>query len=76
MSGTVIDTIALDLANAASTVACTKELSLRYPYLTHVVLNAGGASWIGVDWLRATLSMIFNLHMAVTRPTYLSLIHI
>lgn len=68
--GTVIDTIALDLASAASTVACTKELSLRYPYLTHVVLNAGGASWIGVDWLRATLSMIFNLHTAVTRPTY------
>ncbi|WFD33459.1 3beta-hydroxysteroid 3-dehydrogenase [Malassezia cuniculi] len=68
--GTVIDTVSLDLASAQSTIACASELARRYPYLTHMILNAGGASWIGVDWLRATFSMLVNLHAAVTRPTY------
>lgn len=68
--GTRIETIALDLASAASTLACAAELARRVPYLTHVVLNAGGASWIGVDWIRAVLGMLTNMHRALTRPTY------
>jgi len=68
--GTVIDLVPLDLASIASTRACAAAVSAKYPYLTHMVLNAGGAAWTGVDWLRATWEMLSNLHKAVTYPSY------
>lgn len=54
-----------------STYACAiLALTSSYPYLTHLILNAGGARFTGINWLLATWSILTNLHKAVTRPTY------
>lgn len=68
--GTVIEVIPLDLASLASTRACADAVAERVPYLTHLILNAGGAAWLGVDWLHATWEIFTNLHKAVTLPSY------
>lgn len=42
----------------------------RYPYISHMILNAGAAPWAGLDWLLAIKSIILNLPDAVTFPRY------
>lgn len=68
--GTRIEVVSLDLASAASTKACAETVRTRYPYLTHLVLNAGGAAWAGINWPLAFFEILTSLHRAVTRPSY------
>lgn len=68
--GTVIDVVPLDLASLESTKACARTITAKVPYLTHIILNAGGAAWLGVDWLKATWEILTNLHKAVTLPSF------
>ena len=68
--GTRIEVVSLDLASIASTQACVQTVRERYPYLTHLVLNAGGAAWAGINWPLAFFEILTNLHRAVTRPSY------
>lgn len=68
--GTVLEVVSLDLASEESTSACVQSVLERYPYLTHLILNAGGAAWAGINWPRAVVEMVVNLHRAVTRPSY------
>ena len=46
------------------------ELCARYPYVSHLIFNAGNAPWIGIDWLAATFAVITNLVKAVTYPRF------
>lgn len=68
--GTSIEVVPLDLASLASTKACVEAVKSKVPYLTHIILNAGGAAWLGIDWLGATWEILTNLHKAVTIPSY------
>lgn len=68
--GTIIEVIPLDLASLENTKACAKLITDKVPYLTHIILNAGGAAWIGVNWLWATWEILTSLHKAVTFPSY------
>lgn len=69
-AGTKIEIVPLDLSSVESTKECAKVVASKFPYLTHLILNAGGASWIGVDWIRAIWEILTNLHKAVTFPSY------
>ncbi|WFD30766.1 3beta-hydroxysteroid 3-dehydrogenase [Malassezia sp. CBS 17886] len=68
--GTRIETVALDLASAESTLACASDVRRRVPYLTHVVLNAGGSDFTGVNWLLAAWQMLTAFHGALTIPSF------
>lgn len=65
-----IEFVKLDLASVASTKACAQKVLATYPHLTHLILNAGGAAWAGVNWPLAFFEIITNLHRGVTRPSY------
>ena len=69
-AGTKIKIVSLDLSSVASTKDCARVVASEFPYLTHLVLNAGGASWTGINWVRATWEIVTNLHKAVTFPSY------
>ncbi|WFD43827.1 3beta-hydroxysteroid 3-dehydrogenase [Malassezia psittaci] len=68
--GTRIEISPLDLASLKSTQAFVASVQQRYPYLTHLILNAGGAAWSGINWPYAFFEIVTNLHRAVTRPSY------
>lgn len=38
----------------------------RYPYISHLICNAGGAVFIGIDWLRALRQLIWTPIIGVT----------
>jgi 3-keto steroid reductase len=42
----------------------------RQPYLTHLILNAGGGAFDGINWIMATWMMLTELRSALTRPRY------
>lgn len=42
----------------------------RHSYLTHLILNAGGAAWIGLDFVKATFMILTSFQNAVTYPSY------
>lgn len=75
----------LDLASVDSVLSCAQEVRKRYPYLTHVMLNAGSVSlyrssvklmsvrcgpFTGIDWLGAVKQTCTNFLDALTRPTF------
>jgi 3-keto steroid reductase len=43
---------------------------VRYPYVSHLIFNAGNAPWIGIDWLAAIFAVITNFMRAVTYPRF------
>lgn len=44
--------------------------SSRHPYLTHLILNAGGAAWVGLDFFKATIMMLTSFLRALTYPSF------
>ncbi|PWN46334.1 NAD(P)-binding protein [Ceraceosorus guamensis] len=68
--GTQIEVVELDLNSMSSALSCASEVTQRYGYITHLVLNAGGAAWIGLDWPLAVWQVLTSLHVAVTLPKY------
>lgn len=68
--GTKIEFVPLDLGSMASAVECARLVRNRYPYLTHLVLNAGSSSWIGMNYFHATWMMMTSFRHAVTWPAY------
>lgn len=68
--GVRIDIIPLDLGSFASVLNCASTVSTRYGHLTHIILNAGGAAFLGLDWIRATWMIMTSFRAAVTYPRY------
>ncbi|EPQ27435.1 uncharacterized protein PFL1_04973 [Pseudozyma flocculosa PF-1] len=68
--GTRIEFAPLDLGSMASALECARTIRGRYPYLTHIILNAGSSAWIGLDWLHATWMVMTSFRYAVTWPAY------
>jgi len=68
--GLTIDFIPLDLASVESVFRFGEHASLRYPYISHLILNAGLLNMIGIDFYKAFHQFIRNPALAVTIPNY------
>ncbi|KAF9500189.1 NAD(P)-binding protein [Pleurotus eryngii] len=65
-----IDLHYLDLASVSTIFRLGAELRQKYSYISHVICNAGLASFIGIDWALAIRRVLTNLVDAVTNPDY------
>ncbi|PWN51357.1 NAD(P)-binding protein [Violaceomyces palustris] len=68
--GTRIEFVPLDLGSMASALECAKTIRERYPYVTHIVLNAGSSAWTGLNWFHATYMIMTSFRHAVTWPAF------
>ena len=72
LSSSVLDFC--DMVQQRHVISCVTllftDLRARYPYVSHLIFNAGNAPWIGIDWLAATFAVITNLMNAVTYPRF------
>ena len=68
--GTAIEFVPLDLGSMASALECARIIRSRHPYVTHIVLNAGSAAWVGLNWFHAVWMVLTSFRYAVTWPAY------
>lgn len=61
----------IDLASVDSTLNCATEIVRRHRYITHLVCNAGGGPFTGIDFVTATREILRNFLSAVTQPTFI-----
>lgn len=66
-----IDWLPMDLYQARTVIESIKLINSRYGYLTHLLLNAGGGPFVGIDWIGLLRAMIRNFNDALTYPDYL-----
>lgn len=57
-------------SNLASVLTTILPLAHRHSHLTHLILNAGGAAWGGLDWLKATWMILTSFRAALTYPSF------
>ncbi|KAL5527086.1 hypothetical protein ACEPAG_5877 [Sanghuangporus baumii] len=60
----------LDLASIESIFNFSREIESKYPYLSHLVCNAGVASFIGYDWPLAIKQLLTDFIGAVVSPLF------
>ncbi|KAG8904402.1 hypothetical protein FRB99_001824 [Tulasnella sp. 403] len=65
-----IDFVCCDLGRTDRIFDFCDEISKRYPYITHLVLNAGIISYKGMDWSIAILQLLTDYKGALTAPAY------
>ncbi|KZW04404.1 hypothetical protein EXIGLDRAFT_635950 [Exidia glandulosa HHB12029] len=65
-----IDYAHVDLTSVSSIFSFCDSLSQDYPYLTHLVLNAGMASFIGVNWPLCAYQILAEGYHALYRPRF------
>ncbi|KAG8961676.1 hypothetical protein FRC03_005084 [Tulasnella sp. 419] len=68
--GLTIDTVILDLSTSTSVFQFCDHVKTSYPYITHIVLNAGGGPFCGIDWWVATKQFLTEPRNAVTAPLF------
>lgn len=68
--GVRIEFVPLDLGSFASVLNCSAQVTARHGHLTHLILNAGGAAFTGLDWIKATWMIMTSFKAAVTYPRY------
>ena len=61
-----IEWIPMDLYRAQSVVDAVKLVNERYGYLTHLLLNAGGGPFVGIDWIGLVKAFLRNFLNALT----------
>jgi 3-keto steroid reductase len=66
----MIDIIYLDLALVKSVFQFAETVSQRYPYVSHLICNAGVAGMIGIDWPVAFKQILTSPLAAFTAPEY------
>ncbi|EFP88312.1 uncharacterized protein PGTG_14396 [Puccinia graminis f. sp. tritici CRL 75-36-700-3] len=66
-----IEWVPMDLYHAQSVVDAVKLVNQRYGYLTHLLLNAGGGPFVGIDWIGLVKAFLRNFLNALTYPDYL-----
>ncbi|KAH8929292.1 NAD(P)-binding protein [Atractiella rhizophila] len=71
LDGVSVEFVALDLSSVRSVLHCAKEVKQRYPYVSHLMLNAGGGPFIGLKWGYAIKRIATNIIDAVTYPDYM-----
>ncbi|THH11275.1 hypothetical protein EW145_g754 [Phellinidium pouzarii] len=66
----VIDVHRLDLASVDSVFGFGREISSKYPYVSHLVCNAGVAPFTGYNWTQCIKQVLTDIIAAVTYPAY------
>ncbi|KAJ7572137.1 hypothetical protein C8J56DRAFT_809096 [Mycena floridula] len=66
-----IDTIFVDLTVASSVKEFTCNVLEKYPYISHMIFNAGVAGFSSIDALKATKQFLKSPAAATTTPNYL-----
>ncbi|KZS98212.1 hypothetical protein SISNIDRAFT_480981 [Sistotremastrum niveocremeum HHB9708] len=69
-SNLVIEIVYCDLGVIKSVYECAKDINTRFPYVSHLVLNAGTSSVIGINFFQAAKDVLSNPVLALTSPTY------
>ncbi|KAK0526720.1 3-keto-steroid reductase [Tilletia horrida] len=69
-AGTRIEFVPLDLGSMASALKCANEITERYKYVTHIILNAGVGPFTSLNWFHALYLCFTNFHRFVTYPAY------
>lgn len=72
LSNLEIHLVPLDLASTSSTLTCASTISNSFPYLTHLILNAGGGPFVSLNWPLAVFSILTRWVRATTYPTFLN----
>ncbi|EGO27194.1 hypothetical protein SERLADRAFT_333162, partial [Serpula lacrymans var. lacrymans S7.9] len=60
----------VDLAHVPSIFTFADEISERYPYVSHLICNAGVASFNKIDWVICLQQLFTHWVTAVTAPIY------
>ncbi|KAG6831902.1 hypothetical protein H0H87_003553 [Tephrocybe sp. NHM501043] len=68
----VVDIVSLDLAMISSVFKFADELTVKYPYVSRLILNAGVASFSAIDWVGCVKQIIKEPVNAITAPVYYS----
>lgn len=66
-----IEFLGLDLGNLSSIFRAVDEIKERHGHLSHLLLNAGGGAFVGLDWSKVIRGMVLNLVEALTYPDYM-----
>ncbi|ETW84523.1 hypothetical protein HETIRDRAFT_312795 [Heterobasidion irregulare TC 32-1] len=65
-----IDICQLDLASVHSVFEFADKVSRAYPYVSHIICNAGVAPFLHISWLGLVKQILINFLDAVTYPRY------
>jgi len=60
----------LDLAVIRSVFRFNAELSQKYPYVSHLICNAGVANFVGISWPKAIWQVVTDFIGSMTAPIY------
>ncbi|KAF8845589.1 NAD(P)-binding protein [Paxillus ammoniavirescens] len=60
----------VDLSHIQSVFRFADEISQTYPYVSHLICNAGVACFAQIDWLQAIWQLSTDFVSAVTTPRY------
>ncbi|KAF7330838.1 hypothetical protein MVEN_02423100 [Mycena venus] len=60
----------LDLAVLSSVFHFSEQMSKQYPYISHLIFNAGVANFTHIDWPRCLKQIAWNFLDGITRPQF------
>ncbi|KAH9816272.1 hypothetical protein DFH28DRAFT_220841 [Melampsora americana] len=66
-----IEFLELDLSQLSSIFKAVDQIKHRHGHLTHLLLNAGGGAFVGLDWPKVIRGMCLNFVEALTYPDYM-----
>ncbi|KAG6829684.1 hypothetical protein H0H92_003802 [Tricholoma furcatifolium] len=66
----VVDIVPIDLAMISTVFKFANEVTNKYPYISHLIMNAGVASFIAIDWIKAVKQILKEPVNAITAPEF------
>ncbi|KAF9645056.1 hypothetical protein BDM02DRAFT_3120885 [Thelephora ganbajun] len=67
----VIEIEKCDFTSVKSVVDCARGMRTKYPYLNHLVLNAGAASFTAIDWFKLVIPLLLHPVISLTVASYI-----
>ncbi|KAH7103040.1 NAD(P)-binding protein [Auriculariales sp. MPI-PUGE-AT-0066] len=65
-----VDIVLLDVSDMRSVLSFCDTVSANYPYVTHIVMNAAMANFIGINWLKVPGEILTKGYVAFYRPRF------
>jgi len=65
-----VDIVLLDISDIRSVFTFCENVRQNYPYVTHVVLNAAMACFIGIKWFKVLPEVLQKGYVAFYRPRF------
>ncbi|KAI0079726.1 hypothetical protein K474DRAFT_1658817 [Panus rudis PR-1116 ss-1] len=56
----------IDMSDERTVFRFTRDISQRYPYISHLICNAGLGTFTGIDWVKAIKQVLTHPVVAVT----------